>query len=132
MRRGKGRQLKSLMGDFNTPRGAAYGLRVGRRIQRTTLRRGNLLTPKPSIPDFVGPEWQETGFLVELQLEIIMPRPVSLLIFIAWSDKTFAPWRLIFQPQARSPDVSADRGFASDPTGESAVCKIELVRFLRF
>lgn len=61
-----------------------------------------------------------------------MPRPLSLLIFIAWSDKTFAPWRRIFQPQARNPDVSADTGFASDPRGESAVCKIELVRFLRF
>lgn len=61
-----------------------------------------------------------------------MPRPLSLLIFIAWSDKTFAPWRRIFQPQARNPDVSADTGFASDPRRESAVCKIELVRFLRF
>ena len=82
MRRGKGRRLKSLMGDFNTPRGAAYGLRVGRRIQRTTLRRGSLLTPKPSIPDFVGPEWQETGFLVELQLKRDNYAPACQLINI--------------------------------------------------
>lgn len=85
------------------PRGAAYGFHVGQRIQRTALGRGSLLTPNRSNPDLVRPEWQEAGFLVELQLKgDIMPEPFSLLIFITWSDKTFAPLRQIFQAQARS------------------------------
>lgn len=69
-------------GDFNTRRGAAYGFHVGQRIQRTTLRRGSLLTPKPSNPDIVWPEWQEAGFLVELQLKGDNYAQVSQLINI--------------------------------------------------
>lgn len=61
-----------------------------------------------------------------------MTGPLSLLIFIAWSDKTFAPWRRVFQAQARSPDVSGARGFPSDLGGKSVVGKMETVRLLRF
>lgn len=36
-----------------------------------------------------------------------MPKLLSVLIFIARSDKTFAPWRRIFQAEAQSPESGA-------------------------
>lgn len=42
--------------------------RLGSTTQRKTLSRGGLQTRKPNDPDLGRPEWQEAGFLVELQL----------------------------------------------------------------
>lgn len=55
-----------------------------------------------------------------------MPQQLSLLIFIAQSDKTFAPWRRIFQAEAwrRGARVSGQEG-------EGLVGKGGIARLLR-
>lgn len=60
-----------------------------------------------------------------------MPEPLGSLIFIAGIDKTFAPWRRIFQEEARTPGVPRARGFGSDPAG-GLVDKIGIIRPPRF
>lgn len=119
-------------GDFNSRRGAAYGFLVGRRIQRTAWSQGNLLTWKPSNPDLGGPEWQRDGFLVELQLKgDNYAEPLSLLIFIAGSDRTWLPGGGLFRPRAQPRPLRA-WDLISDPGGESGVGKMGIVRLLRF
>lgn len=62
-----GRQSSARRGDF-TRAGALHMVsRSGGATQRT-LSQGSLQTPKPNDPDLGRPEWQEAGFLVELQL----------------------------------------------------------------
>lgn len=60
-----------------------------------------------------------------------MPQPLNLLIFIVSSDETFAPWRWIFQVEARSPGISGARVVVSEPGGEGLVDKTGVVRLLR-
>lgn len=58
-----------------------------------------------------------------------MPQQLSLLIFIAQSDKTFAPWRRIFQAEARRRGA---RRLVSELGGEGVVGKGGIARLLRF